>query len=52
MLQLRISEGQKRVKPVQAACNANVESVSTGVAQAKVGSVTLLQCKLVCPHCE
>ena len=31
---------------------ANVISVSAGVAQAKVASVVLLQCKLVCPHCE
>ena len=43
---------KKGVKPVRAACNANVESVSAGVAQAKVDSVTLLQCKLVCSHCE
>ena len=33
---------KKRVKPVRAACNANVECVSAGVAQAN--SVTLLQC--------
>ena len=35
-----------------AVCNATVESVSDGVAQAKAASVTLLQCKLVCPHYE
>ena len=37
---------------MRAACNANVESVSAGVAQAKADSVTLLQGKLVYPHCK
>ena len=37
---------------MQAVCNATVESISDGVSQAKAASVTLLQCKLVCPHCE
>ena len=43
---------KKQVKPVQAACNANVKFVSAGVAQAKADSTMLLQCQLVCPHCE
>ena len=38
--------------PVWAVCNANVECVSAGVAQVKAASMTFLQCKLVCLHCE
>ena len=37
---------------MQDVCNANVKSVSAGVAQAKDASMTLLQCKLVCLHCK
>ena len=37
---------------MQATCNANVEFVSAGVAQAKADPVTLLQCQVMCPHCE
>ena len=40
------------MKPVRAVCNANVESVSAGVAQVNVDSMTLLQHKLLCPHCK
>ena len=40
------------MKPVQTVCNATVESISDGVAQAKAASVMLLQCKLMCPQCE
>ena len=40
------------MKPVWTAGNANVESISAGVALVKAASVTLLQCKLVGLHCE